>query len=142
MRVVAFSLNAFSIGQFEMDFFFNAEVAAFQNLVRRHRAERLLDVLAGIDRDVALAIVQNPGLSDGEIASRVGVGKGAVFRKRSLHKIPSLFTLGVCEEPELYKLYRMYDDTLLDAGVCRVNLYGAERDRYLEIFNAKKRGKK
>ncbi len=77
------------------------------------------------------------GRSDREIGEILGLSKSAVKSRR--------IRLGISKEqknkndPQKYREYEKLDDANLDRGICRINLYGDELERYLFVKKFKER---
>lgn len=97
----------------------------------------MIPYLFGLDRAVVSTIAEFPALSDFEIGRKLGITARLVSSIRLENNIPNAISSDLRDEPELFKRRCANDDKLLDQGVCRVNLFGEERARYLEMLENK-----
>lgn len=114
----------------------------YQTRVRKSRSAFLVGQLFGREKKIVAAIAEFPRLSDKQIGKKAHVDTGLVGEVRAKYQIPSVFYLGMNDEPELFKRRCLEDDKKLDAGVCEVNLFGEERERYLIFYEEKRQGKR
>lgn len=114
----------------------------YQTRVRKRRAAFLVGQLSGKEKKIVATIAEFPHLTDKQIGKKLFVGADTIGEVRTKYQIPSVFYAGMNDEPELYKRRCEEDDKKLDAGVCEVNLFGDERERYLIFYEEKRQGKR